>query len=374
MDEQHRLKVMTLFGTRPEIIKLSRIFAKLDAYVQHIMVHTGQSFDTEMSDVFFADLKIRQPDYFLGVRSETLGGQIANILVKSEEVFKKERPDALLILGDTNSALAAIIAKRMGIPIFHMEAGNRSFDERVPEEINRRIVDHLSDINLPYTEHGRQNLLREGLPPSNIFVTGSPMAEVFEHEREAIERSAILERLALAPQKYIVVSIHREEHVEHKAALEEIFHAVNAVARVYDLPVILSAHPRTAKRIEEYGLLLDARVRLQKPFGFFDYVALQMKAFCVLSDSGTLAEEASLLGFPAVHVRRSTERPEAFDAGCLILSGLEEQAILRAVDVVTKQRAAGETFAAPSSYQDLNVSGKALRHIVGLAPLLKRAL
>ena len=367
-----KLKIMTIFGTRPEIIRLSRVFAKFDQYVNHIMVHTGQSYDYEMNQVFFENLKVRKPNYFLEVKSETLGGQIAKIIEKSEEVLKKEMPDAVLILGDTNSALAAIIAKRMKIPIFHMEAGNRSFDENLPEEINRRIVDHISDINLPYSENARLYLMREGVHPGTIFVIGSPMAEIWEAYKNDVQKSQILKKLKLKKGKYFVASIHREENVESKESLAKLIDSLNAVVEAYKMPIIMSTHPRTAKRLEEYKLKADKLVNFHKPIGYFDYNNLQLNAFCVLSDSGTILEESSIMGFPAIQTRVSSERPEGFDEGVLILSGLDKDIILQAVDITTKQVAARERFNIPRNYRDTNVSSKVLRLIVGLTKIIKQ--
>lgn len=367
----NKLKIVTIFGTRPEIIRLSRVFATLDKYVNHIMVHTGQSYDYEMNQVFFDELKIRKPDYFLEVKSETVGGQIAKIIERSEKVLKKETPDAVLILGDTNSALAAIIAKRMKIPIFHMEAGNRSFDENLPEEINRRIVDHISDINLPYSENARLYLIREGIHSGTIFVTGSPMAEVWEFYKNKIQKSKILKELKLKKGKYFVASIHREENVDSKESLAKLIDSLNAVAEIYQVPIIMSTHPRTKKRIEEYNLKAHKLINFHKPLGYFDYNNLQLNAFCVLSDSGTILEESSIMRFPAIQIRVSSERPEGFDEGVLILSGLDKDVILQAIDITTKQVAAGEKFNVPRNYRDVNVSSKVLRLIIGLAKIVK---
>ena len=372
MEKNQKLKIMTIFGTRPEIIRLSRIFAKFDQYVNHIMVHTGQSYDYEMDKIFFENLKIRKPDYFLEVKSETLGGQIAKIIEKSEEVLKKEMPDAILILGDTNSSLAAIVAKRMKIPIFHMEAGNRSFDESVPEEINRRIVDHTSDINLPYSENARLYLIREGIHPGTIYVTGSPIAEVWDFYKKDVEKSQILKELNLEKGKYFVASIHREENVESKESLTKLIDALNLVADTFKMPIMVSTHPRTRARLDEYKLKAHELINFHKPLGYFDYNNLQLNAFCVLSDSGTVQEECSIMGFPAIQVRESSERPEAFDEGVLILSGLDKDVILQAIDITTKQVAAGEKFNIPRNYQDTNVSSKVLRLIVGLAKIVKK--
>lgn len=370
-NQTNKLKVITIFGTRPEIIRLSRVFSKLDEYLLHVMVHTGQSYDYEMNEVFFKDLGIRKPDYFLEVKAVTLGGQIANIISKSEEVLKKELPDAVLILGDTNSALSAIIAKRMKIPIFHMEAGNRCFGENVPEEINRRIVDHISDINLPYSENARLYLIREGIHPGTIFVTGSPMAEVLAYYQKGIEQSGVLKELNLEPKKYFAVSIHREENVEGRESLAKLMAALTAVADYYKMPVVVSTHPRTAARLKELRFDEHPLIHFHKPFGYFDYVHLQKNAFCVMSDSGTIPEEAAILGFPALQVRESSERPEAFDEGALILSGLDKDNILRAIEIVTGQFTKGEKFSVPRNYRDINVSNKVLRLIVGLAKIVK---
>src|SRR3989344_156834 len=367
-----KLKIMIIFGTRPEIIRLSRVFAKLDQYLNLIMVHTGQSYDYEMSEIFFNDLGIRKPDYFLVVKSETLGGQIANIISKSEEVFVKEMPDALLVLGDTNSALSAIVAKRMKIPIFHMEAGNRCFDENVPEEINRKIVDHISDINLPYSENARLYLIKEGIHPGTIFVTGSPLAEVLNYYKKNIEQSEILSNLGLSKNRYFVASIHREENVENKESLLKLIDSLNTAAENYKLPVFVSTHPRTQKLLKKYGFKINKLVSFHKPLGYFDYVCLQKNAFCVLSDSGTILEESSILRFPAVQVRNSSERPEAYDEGSAILSGLDKDIILQSINIVTKQFSLGEKFNVPKDYLSVNVSSKVLRHIAGLTKIIQK--
>ena len=363
---------MTIFGTRPEIIRLSRVFAKLDEYVNHIMVHTGQSYDYEMNQIFFDELKVRKPDYFLEVKSETLGGQIANIILKSEEVLKKEMPDAVLILGDTNSALAGIVVKRMKIPLFHMEAGNRAFDENLPEEINRKIIDHISDINLPYSENARLYLIREGIDPGAIFVTGTPMTEVLNYYGDFIDKSEILSELKLTKGKYFVASIHREQNVDGKESFMKLVETLNAVAETYKLPIIMTTHPRTRKKIEEYKMKVSELINFHKPLGYFEYNKLQKNAFCVMSDSGSIQEESSVLGFPAIQLRESSERPEAFDEGIVILSGLDKDIVLQAIEIVTKQSAKGEKFNIPRNYQDTNVSGKVLRLIVGLAKIVQK--
>ncbi|MFA5797897.1 MAG: UDP-N-acetylglucosamine 2-epimerase (non-hydrolyzing) [Candidatus Woesearchaeota archaeon] len=372
MKNDSKLKVMTIFGTRPEIIRLSCVFAKLDEYVHHIMVHTGQSYDYQMNQVFFDDLKVRKPDYFLEVKADTLGSQIANIIKKSEEILIKEKPDAVLILGDTNSALAAIIAKRMKIPIFHMEAGNRSFDENVPEEINRRIVDHISDINLPYSENARQYLIREGIHPGTIYVTGTPLTEVFDAYKDGIDNSQILKELKLEPKKYFVATIHREENVDTKEAFIELIESLNAVAETYDMPIIMSTHPRTEKRLQEYGISAHKHINFHAPFGYFDFNKLQREAFCVLSDSGSIHEESSVMDFPAIQMRVSSERPEAFDEGVAILSGRGKDAVLEAIAVTVGERDRGVKMNIPRNYVDKNVSSKVLRHIVGLTRIVKQ--
>lgn len=367
-----KLKIMIIFGTRPEIIRLSCIFAKFSQYLDLVTVHTGQSYDYEMSKIFFEDLGIKKPDYFLEVKSETLGGQIANIIAKSEVVLKKETPDALLVLGDTNSALSSIVAKRLKIPVFHMEAGNRCFDENVPEEINRNIVDHISDINLPYSENARLYLIREGIHPGAIYVTGSPMAEVLAYYKKQIDQSEISKKLNLSKSNYFVASIHREENIETGESLAIIIDSLNAVAQKYQMPIIVSTHPRTQKRLEKYGLKAHRLINFHKPLGYFDYVNLQKNAFCVLSDSGTILEESSILQFPAVQVRNSSERPEAYDEGAAILSGLDKDIILQSIEIVTKQFALGERFSAPKNYRDINVSSKVLRLVVGLSRIIQK--
>ncbi|PIR41904.1 MAG: UDP-N-acetylglucosamine 2-epimerase (non-hydrolyzing) [Candidatus Yanofskybacteria bacterium CG10_big_fil_rev_8_21_14_0_10_37_15] len=361
---------MTIFGTRPEIIKLSAVLDKLDQYVDHITVHTGQSYDYEMSKVFFDELNVRKPDYFLNVKAETLGEQLSNIIYKSEKIFIKEKPDALLVLGDTNSALSVIVAKRMKIPIFHMEAGNRSFDENVPEEINRRIIDHISDINLPYSEHARANLAKEGIRLGNMYATGSPMAEILEIHKKSIDHSNILKKLGFLKNKYFVVSIHREENVDSDSALNKLLDSLNAVAETYKLPILVSTHPRTAKRLQGKKYKTHKLIIFHKPLGFFDYVNLQQNAFCTISDSGTVPEEASILGFPAIQARVSSERPEAYDEGVLILSGLDKDIILKSIEIVTKEFAQGYRHDTPNAYKGKNVSNKVLRTIVGLTKII----
>jgi len=348
-----RLKVMTVIGTRPEIIKLSRVIAVLDECCDHILVHTGQNYDFELNEVFFTEMGVRKPDYFLDVVGATLAQTVGNVIAKSDEVMEKEQPDAILILGDTNSALSAYPAKRRKIPIFHMEAGNRCFDFRVPEEINRRIVDHISDINLPYTEHARRYLLAEGLPPDQVIKTGSPQKEVLDHHMDEIKKSDVLSRFKLEPRNYFTVSIHREENVDNPAHLKKLVEALNGVAEQYDMPLIFSCHPRTRKKLEAAGYQLDQRVRQMPPLGFFDYNHLQMNSYCAISDSGGITEDSSILGFPAITVRQAHERPEGMDEGCLIMSGLDLQRILESIELVTLQF---REFGPSKLLDDYNVS------------------
>jgi UDP-N-acetylglucosamine 2-epimerase (non-hydrolysing) len=367
-----KLKVATVFGTRPEIIRLSRIFEKLDRHFDHVMVNTSQNYDYELDEIFFEQMGIRKPDYSLKVKSDSLGGQIANIIAQSEGVFFKEKPDCILILGDTNSALSAIIAKRMRIPIFHMEAGNRCFDESVPEETNRKIIDHVSDINLAYSENARQYLAREGIKPETVYVTGSPLWEVFSHYKKQISESNILDRLDLKKGGYFVVSLHREENVGYAQALSKLVDTLDAVANAYKLPVIFGIHPRTKIRLKQEGLKLHPLVKPHKPFGYFDYVNLQKNSFCVLSDSGTILEECSMIEFPAVQLRTSSERPEAYDEGAAILSGLDKSMVLQSIEIITGQFAANENFKAPGCYRETNVSGKIVRLIASQAKNILR--
>jgi len=366
------LKVMTIMGTRPEIIRLSETIKRLDKYTNHILVHTNQNYDYELNKVFFEELNLRNPDYLLDVKSATIGEQIGKILTQTEKVMIDEKPDAILILGDTNSALSCIIAKRLKITIFHMEAGNRCFDERVPEEINRRIVDHTSDINMPYTEHARRNLLREGLSPENIFVTGSPMAEILKFNMDKIERSRILDELNLKKDNYFLISIHREENVDNLINIKIILKALDLIAKEYGYPLVITTHPRTRKRINELGMPDNDLFIFHKPFGIFDYVKLQKNAYCNLSDSGTIHEDAAIMGIPAVVVRESSERPEAFDTGNVILSGVDLSSILLSIDVVRKQYEESISFKTPTDYKELNVSDKVVRLIIGLCKLIPK--
>jgi UDP-N-acetylglucosamine 2-epimerase (non-hydrolysing) len=369
-----KLKVTTVLGTRPEIIRLSRVMAALDEHCDHRIVHTGQNWDYELNEVFFSDLGVRKPDNFLGVDTSSLGAVLGGILVGTERELRDNRPEALLVLGDTNSAIAAIMARRMKIPVYHMEAGNRSFDRNVPEETNRRLVDHISDFNLVYTEHARRHLLSEGMPHRRVYLTGSPMREVLDHYRQSIENSDILARLDLEARKYFIVSLHREENVDSKERLGQLVTALNLLAEKYDLPVIVSTHPRTRKRLDALkGAPLDARVRDLKPFGFHDYNHLQMNAFCAISDSGTIAEESSILDFPAISPRDAIERPEALDTGNIVATGLHSDTILEAIELVTRIHAdrcvRGERCPIPADYAISNTSERVVKLIVGTARL-----
>jgi UDP-N-acetyl-L-fucosamine synthase len=365
-----RLKVMTILGTRPEIIRLSRVMAELDHYTDHKIVHTGQNYDYELNEIFFKDLEIRKPDIFLNVDPGSLGSVLGNILISIEKVFREHRPDAVLILGDTNSSIAAIMAKRMKIPVYHMEAGNRCFDQNVPEETNRRIVDRISDFNLVYTEHARRHLLSEGLPHRRIYLTGSPMREVLDCYRSKITASDVLERLKLESRRFILVSVHREENVDNGTNLRKLLGALDTLHGKYGYPVIVSTHPRTRKRIEALdGYKPAAGLQFLKPFGFIDYNKLQSEAFCVVSDSGTISEESSLLEFPAITVRNAMERPEALDTGSIIITGLERDAIADAVAAVTDQFARGMRAPVPADYMITNVSQRVVNLILGTARL-----
>jgi UDP-N-acetylglucosamine 2-epimerase (non-hydrolysing) len=368
------LKVMTIVGTRPELIKLSRVIAELDARLPHVLVHTGQNFDDELNKVFFEQLEIRKPDHFLGIAADKPAQAIANVIARSDAVLEKESPDALLLLGDTNSCLSAIAAKRRKIPIFHMEAGNRCFDERTPEEINRKIVDHVSDINLPYSEHARRYLLAEGLKADTVIKTGSPMREVLQHYMPKIERSAALKELDVTPGGYFLVSAHREENVDTPENLVALLDSIKAVGKNYRLPVIVSTHPRTSKRLKELGQVDSGPyVRFLKPMGFLDYVKLQMHARCVISDSGTITEESSILGFPAVTIRNTHERPEGMDEGTLIMSGLRSEHVLKSIEVVlAHHREGARAFRMVPDYEPDNVSKKIVRIILSYVGYVNR--
>jgi len=365
------VKLMTIVGTRPEIIRLSAVIKAADRAFTHVLVHTGQNWDHRLNGIFFEELGLREPDHFLGVAGGHLGETMGNILSRSYEVLVQEKPDALLILGDTNSALAAIAAKRLKVPIFHMEAGNRCFDQNVPEEINRKIVDHISDINLPYTEHSRRYLLQEGFRRDHIFVTGSPMAEVLHEHAAAIAASPVLQELGLEAGRYILVSAHREENVDLEENFRQLCQALDAVAQRYQLPVIYSTHPRTRKRIEEGGVQFHPLVRNLPPFGFMAYNRLQQQAFCVLSDSGTLSEESAMLGFPAVLIRTSTERPEVLDKGTMVVGGIRAEGMLQAVELVRAWEQAPRP-GRPADYEDLQVSRKVVNLIASYTAIVNR--
>jgi UDP-N-acetylglucosamine 2-epimerase (non-hydrolysing) len=370
------LKVMTIVGTRPEIIKLSRIIPELDRHTSHILVHTGQNYAYELNEIFFQELGIRKFDYFLEAGGETAAQTIGNVIARSDAAMAKEQPEALVLLGDTNSCLAVIAAKRRQIPIFHLEAGNRCFDQRVPEEINRKIVDHQSDINLVYTEHARRYLINEGLRPETVIKTGSPMKEVLEYYRPQIDRSQILSQLGLTPGGYFVVSTHREENLDNPRNFDNLLLTFIAISEQYGRPLIVSTHPRTRKKLETRGSLdLGPGIQFLKPLGFFDYIKLQMQAFCVISDSGTITEEASLLNFPAVTIRQAHERPEGMDVGTLIMCGLKPSRVLAAIDTVNAQHSTEHRrFKLVDDYDTDNVSQKVLRIILSYTDYVNRTV
>lgn len=369
-----RLKVVSIMGTRPEIIRLSEILKKMDLYFDHVLVHTGQNWDYTLNQVFFEDLGLREPDYYLDSVGKDLGQTIGNIISKSFEMMRSERPDALLVLGDTNSALSAISAKRLKIPIFHMEAGNRCFDQNLPEETNRRIVDAISDINLPYTEHARRYLLSEGFRKEHIYVTGSPMTEVLARHKERILASDALETLGLEEGRYFLLSAHREENIDDEQNFLSLMSAVNAIAKEYAMPVIYSTHPRSKGFIEKRGFVFHPLVRSLKPFGFFDYNKLQLNAYCVLSDSGSVPEEASILGFPAVSVRTSTERPEALEKGAFVLGGVKKDDILQAVELARSMWEHGEPVSPVADYAETNVSVKVIKVIQSYTKVVNKVV
>jgi UDP-N-acetylglucosamine 2-epimerase (non-hydrolysing) len=369
------MKVMTIVGTRPEIIRLSRVIPALDRAVEHLLVHTGQNYDYELNQVFFDDLAIRRPDHFLEAAGGSACQTVGRIIERTDELLAKEHPDALLVLGDTNSCLAAYPAKRRKVPIFHMEAGNRCFDQRVPEEINRRVVDHLSDVNLPYSDISREYLLREGLPPDRVIKTGSPMFEVLSYYREKIDRSDVLDRLGLADRNYYVVSAHREENIESAAQFAKLMAVLYGLASDSGCRVIVSTHPRTRKRIDASGVVLPAGVELMKPFGLCDYVKLQKHSRCVLSDSGTISEESSILNFPALNIRDAHERPEAMEEGAVMLVGLDFERIRRALRVLEGQGCGAQRTLLPvSDYSMPNVSEKVVRIILSYTHYVNRTV
>jgi UDP-N-acetylglucosamine 2-epimerase (non-hydrolysing) len=368
-----KLKVMTIVGTRPEIIRLSRLIPKLDQFCDHVLVHTGQNYDYELNGVFFSDLGIRKPDVFLDAAGATAAQTIGNVIIASDKAMEEHQPEALLLLGDTNSSLSVIAAKRRKIPIFHMEAGNRCFDSRVPEEINRRIVDHTSDINLTYSDIAREYLMREGIPPDQVIKTGSPMREVIEYHREGIDASTILNRLGLSREAYFLISSHREENVDSTANLQRLFNLMNAVAEQFRLPVIVSTHPRTRKRMDTMALVAHPLIQFHKPFGFFDYIRLQTSARVVLSDSGTITEESSILNFPALNLREVQERPEGFEEAAVMFVGLDVDSTSQALNILESQsRGENRMLNLVKDYEVTNVSDKVLRIILSYTGFINR--
>jgi UDP-N-acetylglucosamine 2-epimerase (non-hydrolysing) len=370
-----KLKIMTVVGTRPEIIRLSRVLAALDRDCEHLLVHTGQNYDYELNEIFFRDLEVRKPDRFLNAAGRNAAETIGNVIIGVDRVLEETRPEALLILGDTNSCLAAISAKRRKVPIFHMEAGNRCFDQRVPEETNRKIVDHIADINLTYSDIAREYLLREGLPPDRVIKTGSPMFEVLSHYRKGIDRSDVLDRLKLEQDKYFVVSTHREENVNSEELLAALVNTLNAIAVQFDLPVIVSTHPRTQKQIDARKIIFHENVRLLKPMGFKDYIKLQMGARAVLSDSGTISEESSILNFRAVNIRESHERPEAMEEAAVMMTGVRSERVMQALAILEGQPAGNERMLRPvTDYCMSNVSEKVVRIILSYTDYVNRVV
>jgi len=365
-----KIKVLTVVGTRPEIIRLSRVMSLLDEHVNHVIAHTGQNYDFELNGIFYQDLGLRKPDFFMNVDVSSLEASIGDIIRKSGELLRSERPDALLVLGDTNSCLSAYMAKRLHIPIFHMEAGNRCFDFNVPEEINRRVIDHISDFNLVYTEHARRHLISEGLPHRRIYLTGSPMFEVLEYYKSRIQASPIVDTLNVKKGKYFLVSAHREENVDNPENLRRILSVLNRLADIHQLPVIVSTHPRTRKRLEGIdNTTLSPHIQFLKPFGFTDYVNLQMNSICTISDSGTISEESAILNFPAISLRNSMERPEAQDAGTIILSGLEVDSVISSIDIATTEHKNDHARIIPPDYIVPDTSWRVLKLIQGLSSL-----
>ncbi len=369
-------KIMTIVGTRPEIIKLSRVIAELEKYTEHFLVHTGQKYDYELNEVFFNEMGIKKPDFFLNAAADTPAQTIGNVIAKSDELLAQVQPDAILLYGDTNSCLAVISAKRRKIPIFHMEAGNRCFDQRVPEEINRKIVDHLSDINMTLTEHARRYLIAEGIAAETVIKTGSSMQEVLHYHQADIQRSNVLERLALKANDFFVVSAHREENVDSEQNFFDFLDSLNAIANIFAKKIIVSTHPRTRKKLEQLSdKEFNPLIQFMKPLGFFDYIALQMHAFCTISDSGTITEESSILGFPAITIRQAHERPEGMDEGTLIMTGLKSQDIINAINIVTQQKSENiNCTRIVNDYDVDNVSKKVLRIILSYIDYINRTV
>lgn len=369
-------KIMTIVGTRPEIIKLSRVIAELERHTDHVLVHTGQNYDYELNEIFFSEMGIRKPDCFLNAAGDSTAETIGNIIARSDAVMEKVAPDAVLLYGDTNSCLSVISAKRRKIPVFHMEAGNRCFDQRVPEELNRKIVDHLSDINMTLTEHARRYLIQEGLKPETIIKTGSSMLEVLNHYRVQIDASDVVDRLGLRPQAFFVVSAHREENIDSLRNFQDFMETLKAIREHYGLRIIVSTHPRTRQKMESLGIDgLGKNIEFMKPLGFLDYIKLQMNAYCVVSDSGTVTEESSILGFPAITIRQAHERPEGMDEGTLIMAGLEKESVLNAIEIVTSQaKECGSGFRMVPDYNVENVSKKVVRIIVSYIDYVNRTV
>tara|TARA_B110000263_G_scaffold227909_1_gene220588 strand:- start:1225 stop:2373 length:1149 start_codon:yes stop_codon:yes gene_type:complete len=367
-------KIMTIVGTRPEIIKLSRIINELDKAADHILVHTGQNYDYELNEIFFKDLKIRRPNHFLNVAGKTVAETISKIILESDKILEKEKPDAVLLYGDTNSCLSVISAKKKQIPIFHMEAGNRCFDQRVPEEINRKIVDHLSDINMPLTEHARNYLLAEGIDSDRIIKTGSCMKEILNYYKEEISKSKVINTLNLKSKKYFLVSAHREENVDYNNNLEALLNSLNSIAKKYNIPVIVSTHPRTKDRLKKFDkkIKMNSLIKFIKPLGFFDYIKLQSSSYCVISDSGTITEESSILKFPAIMIRQAHERPEGMDEGTLIMAGLKKDRIIESIDIVTKLYDDGKIPNIIDDYDVDNVSQKVVKIIFSYIDYVNR--
>lgn len=363
------LKVMTVVGTRPEIIRLACVIQRLETSTNHVLVHTGQNYDYTLNEVFFEDLGLRAPDHFLGVDTTSLGAVLGDVLRGTERVLLAEQPDAMIVLGDTNSCISAIMAKRLKVPVFHLEAGNRSFDPNVPEEINRHLVDHVSDYNLAYTEHSRHNLLAEGLKPQDVMVMGSPMREVLETYRGRIEDSDVVERLDLHPQQFLLASVHREENVDRKDRLEQVIASLQAVAADQNMPLLVSTHPRTRLRLQQFDLVTNGNICLHEPLGFHDYNKLQMSARCVISDSGTISEESSILGFPAVTLRDAIERPEAVDTGAIVITGLDPDDVVDAVRMTIHQHATDGPTTIPDDYQIVDSSRRVVNFVRSHATL-----
>ena len=365
------MRVMTIVGTRPEIIKLASVIKELDKFTDHILVHTGQNYDYELNEIFFEGMNIRKPDVYMNAAGKTPAETIGNVIAKSDEIFKTYKPDALLVYGDTNSCMAVISAKRNRIPVFHMEAGNRCFDQRVPEELNRKVVDHLSDINMTITEHARRYLIQEGIPAENILKIGSSMKEVLEDNKISIDKSDVLKKLDLTKNKYFLLSTHREENLDNDNNFNDLIESLDAICEQYDLPVIFSVHPRTQKLIDSKNIKLNQLVRLMKPLGFADYIKLQENAFCVISDSGTITEESSLLGFPAITIRQAHERPEGMDEGTLIMSGLKKDDVLSAINVMTHSEKRSRVV---GDYDTDKISQKVVRIILSYTGYINRTV